>query len=286
MSNNPFLSIIIPSYKGEAFFPGILDMIFSQSFQDFELILVIDGLLDNSVPIIEEYRTVHHLEDRINLIVLETNQGLSAARNAGTRVAKGSYVHFMDVDDSINKDFYLNMVNAVKETGADVACSGMIYERIRYCSQIFKRRRTVTSFNAKISVTWVTFMSGVWRYLISLDLLSGNGIDFEEGRIVEDVPFTYKMMYFSKKVVTVPGSIYTYCYNNPSSITSSPLYEEKRESDLLHSLELRDSFAAEMNLPLPSKSRWLRIRYWVWKHWQILIHPDILKKFLIEFWNR
>ena len=112
------ISVIVPCYKGERYIASCLENLLGQNYQmKLEIIVVIDGNVDESASIANRYP--------VKVIVLEKNQGLSAARNIGLEASTGDYVHFMDVDDRINGDFYANMSVALFDTNADIACSGM-----------------------------------------------------------------------------------------------------------------------------------------------------------------
>ena len=99
---NLFLSIIVPVYNVEKYLERCLDSILVQPFKNFELILVNDGSTDNSLSICQRYEVTNN---RI-VIVDKPNGGLSSARNAGLKVAKGNYVSFIDSDDFISSNFY------------------------------------------------------------------------------------------------------------------------------------------------------------------------------------
>lgn len=99
---NLLLSIIVPVYNVEKYLERCLDSILVQPFRNFELILVNDGSTDNSLSICKRYEATNN---RI-VIVDKPNGGLSSARNAGLKVAKGNYVSFIDSDDFISSDFY------------------------------------------------------------------------------------------------------------------------------------------------------------------------------------
>ena len=95
----PKISIIVPVYKVEKFLPKCIDSILSQTFTDFELILVDDGSPDNCGKICDEYA---HKDDRV-VVVHKLNEGVSIARNKGLDVAKGEYILFCDSDDFVSK---------------------------------------------------------------------------------------------------------------------------------------------------------------------------------------
>ncbi len=88
----PAVSIIIPSYNHGRFLPQALKSVLSQSFSDFEVIVVDDGSTDDTSEIISDYL------DRVKYRY-QVNQGPSASRNHGMREATGEYLMFLDADD-------------------------------------------------------------------------------------------------------------------------------------------------------------------------------------------
>ena len=99
--NQPRTSIIIPSYRGEAKLPTLLNALSQQSDTDFEAVVVIDGLLDNSLEIIDSFAS----KVPVRAVVLEQNQGRVAALNAGFSAAKGQVLVRCDDDLEPGADF-------------------------------------------------------------------------------------------------------------------------------------------------------------------------------------
>ena len=91
----PLISVIVPVYKVEPYLHRCVDSILSQTFTDFELILIDDGSPDNCGTICDEYAA---RDSRIR-VVHQENKGLPAARNAGLNVACGEYIASCDSDD-------------------------------------------------------------------------------------------------------------------------------------------------------------------------------------------
>jgi glycosyltransferase involved in cell wall biosynthesis len=87
------ISVIMSVYNGERYLKEAIDSILSQSFKNYEFIIIDDGSTDSSQDIIRFYG-----DARINLIV-QKNSGLSGALNKGIRAAKGRYIARMDADD-------------------------------------------------------------------------------------------------------------------------------------------------------------------------------------------
>ena len=103
----PRLSIIVPIYNVEKYLPRCIESILNQTFKDFELILVNDGSTDSSYEILKEYENKYDNFRVIN----QKNGGLSAAKNAGIKIAKGEYIAFLDSDDYLDKNFLETLYN-------------------------------------------------------------------------------------------------------------------------------------------------------------------------------
>lgn len=89
----PFISIVIPLYNKESSILNTIQSVISQTYTDYELIVVNDGSTDNGTKIVEDYP-----DTRIRLINKE-NGGVCSARNRGIQEAKGEYIAFLDADD-------------------------------------------------------------------------------------------------------------------------------------------------------------------------------------------
>ena len=98
-NNSPKISIIIPCYNQSHYLTDAVKSILSQTFQDFEIIIVNDGSTDCTQ---EVCKTI--VKDNVNFqihLINQENSGLSAARNAGILLARGEYVLPLDADDKI-----------------------------------------------------------------------------------------------------------------------------------------------------------------------------------------
>lgn len=113
----PLISVILPIYNVELYLAECIDSIISQTFKDFELLLVDDGSTDNSLKICEEYASK---DVRIKSFH-KVNGGLSSARNYGLDRASGCYVMFVDPDDYLLSNYtFSRLVSYANDKRLDI----------------------------------------------------------------------------------------------------------------------------------------------------------------------
>jgi glycosyltransferase involved in cell wall biosynthesis len=87
-----FISIVIPTYNRASFLKEAIDSVLSQTYRNFELIVVDDGSTDDTPKLLSSYG------EKIK-VIKKANKGPSAARNRGIKAAKGGWIAFLDSDD-------------------------------------------------------------------------------------------------------------------------------------------------------------------------------------------
>ncbi len=102
------VSVIIPTYNGGRYIRRAIESVLTQTYQDYEIIVVDDGSTDDTAEILQPYR------DRITYIY-QTNQKLPVARNNGIARARGEYLAFLDSDDLFLPDQLAVQVRALDE---------------------------------------------------------------------------------------------------------------------------------------------------------------------------
>lgn len=113
------ISVIMPCYNSAAHLSKSVGSVLSQTLPNWELIVVDDGSSDDTLAWLQA-----HAEPRLR-IHAQTNQGVSAARNAGLRLARGEYIAFLDSDDTWEPDFLEKMLSALQANpGAALAYCG------------------------------------------------------------------------------------------------------------------------------------------------------------------
>lgn len=92
--NTPLVSVVMSVYNSQAYLKEAIDSVLSQSYTNFEFIIINDGSTDNSLSIINSYN-----DKRIVFINNDCNKGLIYSLNKGIEVAKGEFIARMDSDD-------------------------------------------------------------------------------------------------------------------------------------------------------------------------------------------
>lgn len=115
----PEISVVVPSYNKPNYLAECLGSIQSQTFSNWECIVVSDGS-----PRVEEIRAaVAAMRDpRFRLVEHKENRGLAAARNTGIREARADFVLFVDEDDWIRAECLARLLSEIRKTGADIVC--------------------------------------------------------------------------------------------------------------------------------------------------------------------
>ena len=123
---NSKFSVIIPLYNKAPYVRKALDSIVSQTFRDWECIIVDDGSTDGSAAICEEY--LNNITPQTSHILHQKNAGVAAARNRGVAESHGEYVCFLDADDWWEPMFLEEMDKLIKEyPDAGIYASNYIY---------------------------------------------------------------------------------------------------------------------------------------------------------------
>lgn len=120
-NNTPLFSIIVPMYNVEKYAEECIVSILSQTFDDYEAILVDDGSTDGTGELIDRY-----LEGNTQKLIAihKENGGLVSARQAGLEIANGKYIVPLDGDDWINPVYLETFKHAIDQVNAEVYCSG------------------------------------------------------------------------------------------------------------------------------------------------------------------
>lgn len=215
---NELISIIVPVYKVEDYLERCIESVRNQTYTNIEIILVDDGSPDACPQICDRYA---RQDARIKVIHKE-NGGLSDARNRGIDAAKGEYIGFVDSDDYIHPEMYMELWQSMKKTGADIAACGV--EKVSADSKpdvqqiknnavnVYTGRQAVENiFDGTLYLQSVV----AWNKLYKKELFEN--VRYPVGKIHEDEFTTYVLFYKCNKVVYNTGRYYYY-YQRTDSI--------------------------------------------------------------------
>ena len=110
MSNNPLVSIVIPTYNREDFIEEAVDSVISQTYKNWELFIVDDGSTDNTEGVVKKYLT----DSRVSYHKKE-NGGQSSGRNFGYKISSGEFIAFLDSDNYWHAERLEKSVNAAND---------------------------------------------------------------------------------------------------------------------------------------------------------------------------
>ena len=201
------ISVIVPVYKVEEYLDQCVKSIVGQTYHNLEIILVDDGSPDECPRKCDEWTK----QDKRIRVIHKKNGGLSDARNAGLRMASGTYVSFIDSDDWISPDFYENLYCSIIKNNAQIAASGIIWaykdhlqsDKFIYNKQVFSSEEALSTL-----IQGRGFYAVAWNKLYRKTLFEG--IEFPVGKLHEDEFVTYRLVGKATKLVLCQKVIYYY----------------------------------------------------------------------------
>lgn len=215
------ISIIIPIYKVEQYLDECITSVINQTYKDLEIILVDDGSPDKCPRMCDEWAKK---DGRIK-VVHKKNGGLSSARNAGLKVAKGEYIGFVDSDDYVDETMYEDLMRVMAQNEKTIVVSTPI---IRNTDGVFTPYKVgMYDYKDSETMSFAEYMklflgmnidATVWNKLYKREFLQTM---FREGRNNEDYLFMYynvKNLYYSDKLLAVSGTSHYYYRDNALSI--------------------------------------------------------------------
>lgn len=121
------LSVILPVYNTAQYLEKCINSILSQTFKDFELIIINDGSSDNSVDVIKRFTSNNAEYNEKIVYISQEHAGVSAARNAGLNIARGEYIAFVDSDDYIDEFTYELTIKQLEADKSDLLIFSLDY---------------------------------------------------------------------------------------------------------------------------------------------------------------
>ncbi len=252
----PRVSIIMPAYNASAFLQQSVASVVSQTFSDWELIIVDDGSTDGTADLADSLAVS---DSRIR-VIHQSNSGVSYARNSGIAAASGDFIAFLDADDAYRPEFLAELFSAATENNADCAACGhlRLYPDGKTEEEPFPLPYGVCFEEDILNGVIIPLLSDrlsadlfngfVWRYLFDRKKIVDNELSFT-GAYLEDELFLIE--YFSlPSVIAISGkNLYLYT-QNPASATRR--YMPDCVQTFLTSLRVKRELVERFDIPVPS----------------------------------
>lgn len=216
----PQVSIIIPIYNvGEELLRPCIESALAQTFRDFELILVDDASANNAAAVCASYA----YDERVRLLQLPKNGGVSNARNKGIAIAAGNYITFLDADDRLYPEALMKLYEAADKTKADIVTADFVRVGIHNAQNHLERisHTAIQIFSPEEAAEDVfyqhTLDNSPWAKLLRRELCASH--PFPPGRY-EDLRIVPQWYLAANKVAHLSEKIYVYT-DNPASYTNT-----------------------------------------------------------------
>ena len=216
------ISVIVPVYNVEKYLDECIESIVSQSYTNFELILVDDGSPDKCPEICDEWAK---RDNRIKVIHKE-NGGVSSARNAGIDAASGEFIMFIDSDDTIRQGCFERSVEMITKYDVDIYFFRRRIEKTNGNVNCDSTKRKPLLCNTKefIELCYLKDkdipLATVWGKLYKREVIVKNGIVFDIGSdFGEDADFNFNVYVKAKKLLVDNIVFYNYIMREGSLVT-------------------------------------------------------------------
>ncbi len=215
------ISVIIPVYNAEKYIERCLDSVID-SLEGIkgEIIAVNNNSNDNSPAILEKYAKKYPK----TVIVLDCKPiGASAARNLGTKRAKGEYIWYIDADDAISKDAIPLLLKEAKAKKADFVMPGTD-KVLEDGKKIYLP--AIDPKDPDFKSKFIRRAIGPWQLIIRREWWNKNQLSFKEGIIHEDLELMPTLILYTNNYASVDEPLYYY-YWNPNSVLHKVKWDPK-----------------------------------------------------------
>jgi glycosyltransferase involved in cell wall biosynthesis len=239
----PKVSIIVPVYNTAKYLNQCLTSLIDQTLKDIEIIVVNDGSSDNSLEIIESFQ---RKDSRIK-VISHKNIGLGPTRNVGIKIAKGEYLAFVDSDDYVDTNMYLELYSTAKEKNSDIVVCDFKYEKenniitndIPIPDRVINLNKTgVDNFFKEFYFT-LKIKTASWNKLYRRSLILEQNITFEDNKIIfsEDNLFNLMCFHSCNIITLISKQLYYYRIRSESIMNNYKKNYLRRELTLIEKYE-------------------------------------------------
>jgi len=212
MNIHPKISVIIPVYNVEKYLRDCIESVLSQTFTDFELLLIDDGSQDKSGKVCDDYAT----KDKRIKVFHKKNEGANLARKYGVEKAEGEYISFVDSDDTIFPNALELLVNRLEKEKLDIVlgAANAFYKDGHFESNFHKFEGIYSNVEYVKLILHSSCYFSPYARLFKTSLFDKNTFDLEpEIKINEDKYMNICLGLNARKIGIYNIIIYNYLYN-------------------------------------------------------------------------
>ncbi len=241
------VSIIVPVYNVEKYLKKCLDTVINQTLKEIEIICVNDGSTDKSRKILEKYSK----KDSRIIILDKENGGLSSARNAGMKIAKGEFLGFVDSDDWVDVTMFEKLYENAKKYDSQMSICAvhkyddktkkLLYDDPYFTLGYFDESFDNRAFNHHETIGFMLDLCVMaWNKIYKRSFIEEHQIFFPDGLIFEDGPFFFRAFFRMQRVSLIRDFLYYYRINRPNSIV------QKGDKNFINLFDVTQSIWDEM----------------------------------------
>ena len=239
-SNRKLLSFIVPAYNTGNLLNTCINTILSQTYDNFECIIVNDGSTDNTAEICKQLESA---DSRVR-IISKKNEGLSVARNIAVKEAKGYYLMFVDSDDKLTPQTAEIMINIIEQTSADAAMC-------KYFSSDITPKPVSDNIEYEIKdahelcdrILRDEIGSQLWQFMFRKE--QWDGIVSPPGRYAQDMAILHLVIDKMRKIAVLNEYLYYYYISRENSTSNKKSHKTKGRLDRAYAFWKRIQFANE-----------------------------------------
>lgn len=261
------VSVIIPCYNAQSNIEKTLKSLEKQSYKNFQVVIVNDGSTDDSDNIIRRYmeKTMLNID-----YIIQSNGGVSVARNTGLNASTGKYIMFLDADDIYHADCIGTLCSAIESSNTDVAYCCYT----RNIDDLYKELPSENKIFYDLKLNHMELLDnfmyrkgpcGFFNYIYKKSIITKYNILFTtSAKYGEDLEFTWKYLSHCKDGIFIDRNLYGY-YDNPYSAVNTISWNN---TDVIYSMnrvgmylrENKDEFADIFMEYIPDRTIWALLK--------------------------
>lgn len=276
VQHQPLVAVVVPVFNAAEYLTDTVLSIFSQTYPNWQLLLIDDCSTDASLNICENFASG---ESRITVLRNEKNLGPAHTRNRGIDYAVtygAKYVSFVDSDDTVTPDYLEKLVLAAEQTNADIvwcnywecnatdsARKSLMQHHLPCGTPLDGKRPLALFFNGP------TGLGSLWDKLYGVEFVTRTGIRINPERVrAEDWEFNLMLFQQHPRVVPIADALYNYVHHPHPSVMSS--YRTQDYELFWRSRQLLEEMATANGLVYDKEKENATILYHIVNHLLIL----------------